>query len=126
MTIECMSEGNFQFRPLHPMLRSAGLAEHATASTTIKAIAPSRRAARGQQRRPPMKLSRTVDLAVAVSLVAGAVAALAQISRAAPADPTANVVDAAGHLRVPADYRIIYQALGSWAIAADNGEGSRE
>ena len=49
-----------------------------------------------------MKLLRTVGLTVAVSLVAGAVAALAQISGAAPADPTANVVDAAGHLRVPA------------------------
>ncbi|MFZ0196300.1 MAG: cytochrome P460 family protein, partial [Pseudolabrys sp.] len=73
-----------------------------------------------------MKLSRTVGLAVAVSLVAGTVAAIAQISGAASADPTANVVDAAGHLRVPADYRTLYQALGSWAIAADNGEGSKE
>ena len=73
-----------------------------------------------------MKLSRTVGLAVAVSLVAGTVAAIAQISGAAPADPTANVVDAAGHLRVPADYRTLYQALGSWAIAADSGEGSKE
>ena len=71
-----------------------------------------------------MKLSRTVGLAVADSLVT--VAALAQISGAAPADPTANVVDAAGHLRVPADYRTLYQALGSWAIAADSGEGSKE
>jgi hypothetical protein len=44
----------------------------------------------------PMKLSRTVGLVVAVSLVAGTVAAIAQISGAAPADPTANVVDAAG------------------------------
>jgi hypothetical protein len=52
-----------------------------------------------------MKLPRTVGLAVAVSLVAGTVAALAQISGAAPAGPTANVVDAAGHLREPADYR---------------------
>ncbi|WP_245476342.1 cytochrome P460 family protein [Bradyrhizobium sp. Leo170] len=73
-----------------------------------------------------MKLSRTVGLAVAVSLVAGTVAALAQISGAAPADPTANVVDAAGHLRVPADYRTLYQALGNWAIAADSGQGSKE
>jgi hypothetical protein len=73
-----------------------------------------------------MKLSSTVGLAVAVSLVAGTVAALAQISGAAPAGPTANVVDAAGHLRVPADYRTLYQALGSWAIAADSGEGSKE
>jgi len=73
-----------------------------------------------------MKLPRTVGLAVAVSLVAGTVAALAQISGAAPADPTANVVDAAGHLRVPADYQTLYQALGSWAIAADSGQGSKE
>ena len=73
-----------------------------------------------------MKLLRTVGLAVAVSLVAGAVAALAQISGAAPADPTANVVDPAGHLRVPADYRTLYQAIGSWAIAADSGQGSKE
>ncbi|HMH99361.1 MAG TPA: cytochrome P460 family protein, partial [Bradyrhizobium sp.] len=70
-----------------------------------------------------MKLSRTVGLAVAVSLVAGTVAAIAQISGTAPAD---YVVDAAGHLRVPADYRTLYQALGSWAIAADSGEGSKE
>ena len=41
-----------------------------------------------------MKLSRTVGLAVAISLVAGTVAALAQISGAAPAGPTANVVGA--------------------------------
>jgi hypothetical protein len=41
-----------------------------------------------------MKLPRTVGLAVVVSLVAGTVAALAQISGAAPAGPTANVVDA--------------------------------
>ena len=38
-----------------------------------------------------MKLSRTIGLTVAVSLVAGAVTMLAQISRAAPASPTANV-----------------------------------
>jgi len=72
-----------------------------------------------------MKLSRTVGMAVAVSLVTGAVAALAQ-SGMAPASPTANVVDGSGHLRVPADYRTLYQALGTWAIAADNGQGSKE
>jgi hypothetical protein len=37
-----------------------------------------------------MKLPRTVGLAVAVSLLATTVAALAQISRAAPTGPTAN------------------------------------
>jgi hypothetical protein len=121
-----MSKRNFEFRPLHPILKSTGLAEHAATSTSIEAIALGRPAARGKQRRPPMKLSRMVGPAVAVSLVAGTVAAIAQISGAAPADPTANVVDAAGHLRVPADYRTLYQALGSWAIAADSGGGSKE
>jgi Cytochrome P460 len=81
---------------------------------------------RASNKGDPMKLPRTVGLAVAVSLVAGTVAALAQISGAAPAGPTANVVDAAGHLRVPADYRTRYQTLGSWAIAADSGQGSKE
>ena len=71
-----------------------------------------------------MKLSRTIGVVVAVSLVAGTVAALPKINEAAPVDPTANVVDSAGHLRVPADYRTLYQTLGSWAIAADSGAGS--
>ena len=73
-----------------------------------------------------MKLPRTVGLAVAASLVADTVTALAQIRGAAPAGATANVVDATGHLRVPADHRSLYQALGSWAIAADSGQGSKE
>jgi hypothetical protein len=53
-------------------------------------------------------------------------AALAQISGAAPAGPTANVVGAAGHLRVVAHYRTLYQALGRWAVADDSGQGSKE
>jgi len=63
--------------PLHPIFGSAGPAEHTRPPRQgLKAIAPSRRAARGQQE-PPMKLPRTVGLAVAVSLVAATVAALA-------------------------------------------------
>jgi hypothetical protein len=73
-----------------------------------------------------MKLLRTVGLVVAISLVTGTVAALAQISGAAPADPTAKVVNVARHLRAPTDYRTLYQTLGSWAIAADSGQGSQE
>ncbi|WP_216850433.1 cytochrome P460 family protein [Acidisoma sp. L85] len=34
------------------------------------------------------------------------------------------VVDSSGYLKVPADYRKIYQYLGSWAIAASQGQGS--
>ena len=35
-------------------------------------------------------------------------------------------VDAEGNLHVPRDYQIGYQQLGSWAIAADDGRGSKE
>src|SRR5260370_29446929 len=42
-------------------------------------------------------------------------------------DPkAAKVVDASGNLRVPGDYRTAYQFLGGWAVAADQGQGSRE
>ena len=50
MTIECMSKRNFKFHPLHPILRPTELAERAAASTSIEAVAPSRRAERGQQK----------------------------------------------------------------------------
>ena len=36
------------------------------------------------------------------------------------------VVDAAGNLHVPDDYRTAYQFLGSWAVASDKGQGSKE
>ena len=36
------------------------------------------------------------------------------------------VVDANGNLHVPDAYRTTYQALGSWAIASDQGQGSKE
>ena len=73
-----------------------------------------------------MQSPTTVGLAIAVSLVTGAVVALAQITGAAPAAATANVADVAGHLRLPANYRTLYQTLGSWAIAADSGQGSKQ
>jgi Cytochrome P460 len=36
------------------------------------------------------------------------------------------VVDANGNLHVPDAYRTTYQSLGSWAVATDEGEGSKE
>src|SRR5262249_44173954 len=38
----------------------------------------------------------------------------------------AAVVDANGNLRVPADYQTTYESLGSWAVAAAQGQGSKE
>src|SRR5215510_15494532 len=39
--------------------------------------------------------------------------------------PRADAV-VAGNLHVPEDYRATYQLLGSWAVAADQGRGSKE
>src|SRR5499426_216140 len=39
--------------------------------------------------------------------------------------PRADAV-VAGNLHVPDDYRTTYQLLGSWAVAADQGRGSKE
>jgi hypothetical protein len=72
-----------------------------------------------------MKTSRAVILAAALSLVAGSVTALAQRSGAA-GNGAAKIVDSHGNLRVPTDYRTAYQALGTWAVAADKGQGSKE
>jgi hypothetical protein len=40
--------------------------------------------------------------------------------------PGASVADRDGHLHVPDDYRTTYQLLGSWAISAGDGGGSKE
>jgi hypothetical protein len=39
---------------------------------------------------------------------------------------TEAIADADGALRVPADYRLMYEYLGTWAVAADKGEGSKQ
>ena len=74
-----------------------------------------------------MKSSKTVGIAVAAALVGGAVTLLL-VNRVASSGGAAqaHVVDAEGNLRVPANYRTLYQSLGSWAIAADSGRGSKE
>ena len=75
-----------------------------------------------------MKTLKPICMAIAVTLVAGSLAAWAQVSGAAPSEgpPDAGAADAQGNLHVPVDYRTRYQALGSWAIAADNEPGSKE
>jgi hypothetical protein len=42
------------------------------------------------------------------------------------APKAAAVDDAAGNLHVPDAYRTTYQSLGSWAVGADQGQGSKE
>ena len=57
----------------------------------------------------------------------GAGTAYGQINtRSQYSETTAIVVDDKGNLRVPSDYRTAYQALGSWAVAKDDGRGSKQ
>jgi hypothetical protein len=74
-----------------------------------------------------MKTSMTVAIAVAAALVGSAVTLmLANGSNSRNGATRASVVDATGNLRVPENYRTLYQPLGSWAIAADSGRSSKE
>ena len=70
-----------------------------------------------------MKIVRIVILSI-VGLL-GAVSIAAYRGQMGMGGATGTVVDANGNLRVPADYRTSYQFLGSWAIAADKGQGSK-
>jgi hypothetical protein len=66
-------------------------------------------------------------IAVAI-LVAPLVFGIAQL-RAQTAPPSPNlapVANSKGDLRVPADYRELYQYLGTWAVAAEGGPGSKQ
>jgi hypothetical protein len=62
---------------------------------------------------------------VAAAIVIAALAPMQAISISS-ASQTQAAVDAEGNLHVPPDYRTTYEALGSWAIAADEGRGSKE
>jgi Cytochrome P460 len=75
-----------------------------------------------------MRISKAMSLAVATTVAAVVIVALVQVNRASSGTGQAvtNVVDAKGNLRVPENYRTLYQPLGTWAIAADSGRGSKE
>ena len=73
---------------------------------------------------------RTVHIVMGLcGVVATLAAAGHSITKAATDADTSQataVVDAVGNLRVPGDYRTTYRLLGSWAVAADEGRGSKE
>jgi cytochrome P460 len=74
-----------------------------------------------------MKTIAVTGLALAGVAAMGALAA-GQIGATASSNGAEGdaVVDAGGNLHVPAAYRTTYQLLGSWAVAADHGQGSKE
>jgi hypothetical protein len=75
-----------------------------------------------------MKTVNIAGVGIAGISIVIAVAAHGQLNTAASnSTPEAEtVVDANGNLRVPKGYRTTYQSLGSWAVAADQGQGSKE
>jgi len=78
-----------------------------------------------------MKINRYVHVALlavaATALSSVLVFAASSRSMATGATPgSMPPVDAKGHLHVPSNYRQAYEYLGSWAIAADKGSGSKQ
>jgi len=66
-----------------------------------------------------MQIVRTIGLALMASAIS--LAAYGQLDRR-----LGPVADAQGRLQVPTDYRSKYQFLGAWAVAVDQGQGSKE
>jgi len=75
-----------------------------------------------------MRISKAMGIAIATTVTAVVVVALVYVNRSSfrSGQAATGVVDAKGNLRVPENYRTGYQALGTWAIAADTGRGSKE
>jgi hypothetical protein len=74
---------------------------------------------------------KNVKIIAVVGLVSSLAVSAAVYGQLGPSSATnglrtEGVVDANGNLRVPADYRTAYQFLGSWAVAADQGQGSKD
>jgi hypothetical protein len=75
-----------------------------------------------------MRSSNTIAIGIAGMSAMIAIAAHGQMNTVAPSggSKVEAVDDAQGNLHVPDAYRTTYQLLGSWAIAADQGQGSKE
>ena len=75
-----------------------------------------------------MKTGNVVAIGVAgiSALVAVAVPGQMNLLASSNGAKAEAVVDANGNMHVPDAYRTTYQFLGSWAVAADQGQGSKE
>jgi Cytochrome P460 len=74
------------------------------------------------------KLMKAINVVAICMVGIPLTAAVAAYGASRPGDqPKAEAaVDANGNLRVPEAYRTTYQLLGSWAVAADQGQGAKE
>ena len=75
-----------------------------------------------------MRTANVAGIGIAGISAMFAIAAHRQMDMAGSSNaPKAETVDdAAGNLHVPDAYRTTYQSLGSWAVGADQGQGSKE
>jgi len=75
-----------------------------------------------------MRLPKLACISLVVAIGIGSALRQSQFrARAADGFATgAGAADREGRLHVPDDYRTTYQLLGSWAIAVDEGKGSKE
>jgi len=74
-----------------------------------------------------MKIVGASGVALAALSVIGVITAYGQTNTSPHySGKTAAVVNDKGSLRVPADYRTAYEKLGTWAIAKDDGLGSKQ
>jgi hypothetical protein len=75
-----------------------------------------------------MKAINVTAIAIGGISAMVALAAVGQVGTTAPSNsPQVDaVVDANGNLHVPDSYRSTYEFLGSWAVASDQGRGSKE
>jgi Cytochrome P460 len=75
-----------------------------------------------------MKAINVAAIAIGGISAMVALAAVGQVGTTAPSNgPKVDaVVDATGEMRVPDNYLTTYQFLGTWAVASDQGQGSKE
>lgn len=78
-------------------------------------------------RNSAVRIAGVLNVTLAGLFAISAVTAYGQINTPSQySGATAAVVDGKGNLRVPSDYRTAYQVLGSWAVANDDGPGSKQ
>ena len=73
-----------------------------------------------------MRSTGFAAISIAGIAVGIALAAYGNVDANASAKATASVVDSNGNLSVPHGYRAAYQYLGSWAVAGDQGSGTKQ
>jgi hypothetical protein len=73
-----------------------------------------------------MNTMKLISAAGLLSLASLAVYVQTTMTAAANDPKTKAVVDAKGNLQVPANYRATYRFLGTWAVAADKGQGAKQ